>query len=272
MLTDTHAIGHGLTLTRHYDPAGASVAQQCGEWSWYIDLAAQLAKSFAYYDQLDGSNKFLRSMGLHIYAQNLPYPDAPGAVGGEYGQGFYCTNDGGLTSHISARYLADDLGYRYPASLIHEFGHAHHYWSGWPQSQTWGREIADFLTKQFQGTNLPKAWPAGWNLYEAYANNFRCLFDPKGHDKPDAPAGIEPATNHPEWLKMMALLPELCAFLTTYGIVPGSLSWQWDNGFQFKRANDGVQIAHWYDPNNYDMWFQLIEGGWSRYQPNYIRS
>jgi hypothetical protein len=286
--TVTDPLPYGLVLVRHYDDqADYGVDTQCGIVGWYADFIHQLVQnSLEYYNQPDGTNKFLKSTVLHVYAQGVPYEAAATNFfnGNATTQSFCCIPGDPGTSHINVRYLGNDaLSYRFPASVSHEFGHAHHFWSGWPWDSAWGREVKAFLTR-----SLADSYPAGWNVFEAYANAYRCL---KGsactrgvsgamnNGSDQVPAGMHDPNSHPEWLKQMNLLPELCSFAAVHGLVPGSLIWYavgpqdggLANGYFQLQQGDGVYVRQ----DGPYQWSQWVAGngnrGWQRVSPGYTR-
>lgn len=276
---NTSILGSGLTLARHYDDQVGSADTQCGTVDWYINFIHDMAQnSLEYYNQADGSNKFLRRITLNVYGYTVPYePAAANFLGGPLVESFCCIDDGNHSAHIDARYLANDLAYRFPASLSHEFGHAYHYWSGWPSNPTWGQEFR-VMWERMVATNHNSfaeggaPWGPGWNAWEAYANAFRCL---KGcqvtRGIPDVPTGMESAVNHPAWKTFMELTPELCGFLETYGLKPGTLGWH-DWYFMFQQT-DGTYIYQ-DGPNSWHKWawsWSSMQWEWQSYSPTYTR-
>lgn len=273
--TQTLPLPYGATLVFHFDDAYPQ-SEQVGTLDYYQAVINQLVyQSLEYYTQ-GAVNLFLRHVTLHIYADFIPYTDPPSGTDALTG-GFWTYNDGAGHSHINAHWLDTSQvanSYRFPASLSHEFGHAYSFWCGWPGDATWGAEVARFWSNEVVGG---QSYPSGWNLYEAFANAYRCLKGvattrgisgtANGGSDP-VPAPMQDPVNHPEWLKQFNLLPETCAFMQSYGCQAGSLSWQTGAGgyWQFKRS-DGVWVAQ----TNYDQWFEW-NGAWVQYSPTYSRT
>lgn len=229
---------YGVVLIRHYDDQKGSVDSQCGPVHWYESFVRELIDySIRYYNQPDGTNKFARKVTLNAYGTYTPYPtDTTQFFGGNtLTEAMCCYPTGNGTSRIDARWLGtENVVYRMPACLSHEFGHAYHNWcqffDGGPMAEIlayWKRTVGEPAT-------------------ELFANAFRVLkgtSQTRGVSGPGSreplPEGIADPKDHPEWMKQMDLLPELCAYAQAHGCK--SLSWQGGvDGYWQLQRNDGT--------------------------------
>jgi hypothetical protein len=278
--TQTFVLPYGAKLVFHYDDSYPQ-EQQVGTLDYYQAIINQLVyQSLEYYNQPDGTNKFLNHVTLHIWADQIPYDKSPDNL--PYEQTFWTFNDDNGNSHIYAHWLDPNQGngYRFPASISHEFGHAYHNWAGWPADMRanptgWGAEIHRVWKNAVIGTGV---FPQGWNEYEAWANAYRCLKGvqtTRGISGPTLNGGSDPVPaqmqdplNHPEWLKWFNLIPELCGFGGTFGIKTGTLQWCGDQNGYWLFQNS---LGQWHAQTDYDTWFYWTGANWVQYSPIYKR-
>jgi hypothetical protein len=277
--TQTDIIFGGCKLIRHYDTTKSnSIDWQCGPVSYYDAMLRDMAQNnVEYYNSADGTNKFWKHVTLHVYAYSLPY-EKPAAdfLGNAYTEAFCCFNDGSDYAHIDVRYLDPNNGnsYRYPASVSHEFGHAHHNWAGLQRAGAAYDELRAFYTRRFLKPGVT-VFPSGYNIWEAYANSWRCQRGVAAtRGTPDVPDQMENPNDHPEWRKQDNLLPELCAYVAKFGMQSGTLTWQGgENGYwQFKRG-DGTWVGQ-FDYYNWQEWVRANwweSEAWHRFYPQYDR-
>lgn len=282
--TKSTGLLYGAVLIQHYDDTSDPIAQ-CGEVAFYNRLLTELhTNSLEYYDQGNGTNKFLRNVTLHIWAHDIPYDQS--GNGQPFSETFWTFCDDNDRAHIYAHFLdyrqSPSMLYRFMASLSHEFGHAYHFWSGWPQNHTWGDVISDFWSNEVVGN---QAYPPGWNRLEAYANAWRCLkgcdltrgvSGPTIHGGSDpCPAPMQDPNNHPEWRKQFDLLPELCGYMARYGCATGSLAWSGGPGGSWAFTDlAGNRVALTRLGNGWEKWgwsWWPFGWGWQAFDPQYDR-
>jgi hypothetical protein len=281
--TQTLPLPYGATLVFHFDDSYPQI-EQVGTLDYYQAIVNQLVyQSLEYYSQ-GAVNLFLKHVTLHVYADFIPYVDAPGGTDA-LTAGFWTYDDGAGNSHINAHWLDVNQAsnaYRFPASLSHEFGHAYHNWCGWRRDPNWGAVIAAFWTSEVVGN---QSFPAGWNLFEAWANAYRCLKGvacTRGISGPTLNGGTDPCpapmqdpNNHPEWRKQFDLLPELCGYMARYGCTTGSLAWSGGtNGSWTFTDLAGNNVALTRLGNGWEKWgwsWWPFGWGWQAFDPQYDR-
>jgi hypothetical protein len=282
----------GLTLVRHYDPGAGSVDAQCGSLAEWQGYAAQLGQdSLEYYARPDGTHKFWEKVEINTYSRFLPFPNAQLALALTYSLG-------GGKSRIDIQYFDPAANpYRFPAALSHEMGHAFHNWCGLYGADNAGLGDVAAMWERLVSTNAsaydaskePWSRDPGW---EQFANAYRFLFGTsqapgatRGSSGPGTPDGVvqgfEDPKGHPDWRKMFQWLPELCAFIRTYGCAPGSLQWygNWCFFFQTAREANGLPAGTWVFQDYYytiagrtDGWHKRVGASWQQFAPTYSRT
>jgi hypothetical protein len=287
----TQALKWGVTLIRHYDNA-YNLTQQCGPFSYYQAMEDQLlADALEAYCRCDSTGALvgpcdvLKGGTWHIWSGLLPRPTDWDASHGAYCRGPV----NGSERHIWIPYIDPTTdganGYRMPAALSHEMGHALHQlawlWVGVPAL----REVEVHFERLFAQSGAaydPQVFP--WRQAsgqqespaEQFANAYRALL---GIDCTRGESGttmdpVLPGFNCPLTIaglkKRMQLLPGLSAFVRKFGMLPGTLRWQHQGDaaagwWEFRRATDGVLVAQTAERD----WHQSINNTWAPYSPGY---
>jgi hypothetical protein len=289
----------GLSVIRHFDDARPESAdEQCGSvalWQGYVDQLAH--DSHEYYTLPDGTNKYFKAVEINAYSRFMPFPNAQLALALTYSLG-------AGKSRVDIQYFdpAADA-YRFPAALSHEMGHAYHNWCGMygndgagleEVARCWERLVSSNHST-YPGHETAQPWPhdAPW---EQWANAFRVLFgtyqapgNTRGSSAPNTAndgtrdrcqPGFENPSDHLEWKRMMQFAPELCGFIRSYGVQPGTIDWRgWY--FIFKTAKDwaGLKAGTWVYQDWYysvagrtDGWHHWDGSAWQQFHPSYTRT
>jgi hypothetical protein len=302
LATDTRRGALGLSIVRHFDDQAGPADAQCGSPAEIDGYLQQIAtNSHEYYNQPDGSNKFYRAIErIDLYSSArkpdgswvVPDPDAlPTAEALTFPLG-------GGRSRISMRYYDAQTfgGYKFPAALSHEFGHAYHNWAGFYMDDAAGacQEVARWWEKAVNQARAPYApGQTPWTRdmpYEQFANAYRYLFGTfqapaatRGSSGPGTPdpviAGFEDPAAHPDWRRAFQFLPELCAFVESYGAVTDSLAWHGDQFWLQATATIAGIVRPWVAMSWYytvdgraDGWFYWNGAAWVRFAPSYTRT
>lgn len=297
--TTTVRLSGGALLTRHFDPTYGSADAQCGSLAQWRSWLDQLAGSLGYYRRADGSHLLLEKLELHSYscarmasgAWVVPQPDAQMAEALTYPLG------AGRSRIVQRYYDAESFGgYKFPAALSHEAGHAFHNWCGfYCDSRASGplQEVARAWEKMISQNHTSFApGVAPWDRdpgQEQFANAFRVLFgtyQAPGNTRgssgnaidPVLPGFVDPA-QHLEWGQAFQLMPELCAFIEAYGARANSLQWgggRWQlvttvNGPDCPAGTEVYQNYYYTQTGRADGWFKKVNGAWQRFSPRYNR-
>lgn len=273
----------GLWLTRVYDANSRdSIDTQCGSLDYHKKLFSQIQRQVAYYNSPDGTNKFLKQVGVAVYSPRVPFPSTTDKA--------HCKERNGLgPSDINIVKFSD--AYQFEGALSHEMGHAYHNWTlcftGTPYKHgQYGPIFSEFFERQLtlNGSTWSKdgkPWRQPWapaagrdeNKQEQFANVFRYFLGTDatrgksgpGTRDPVVPGFKDPAANQ-HWGKQLRLLPELTGYWDSYGVQNRTLSWEGgaDGYWQFKNAA-GQTMIH----KNYYEWYEVVGGRWQRVSPRY---
>lgn len=303
--TSTTTFPDGFVLVRHYDDIYGSVDAQCGDlalWQSYIDQLDH--DSQEYYIYSGARNKFDEKVEINAYSRFLPFPDpqGTGAVALTYALG-------ANKSRIDIQFF-DPNGetwnrqvwvpntYRFPAALSHEMGHANSNWAGFygDASASTLQEVARAWEKMISSNHTaytPGVFP--WTNdkpFEQFANTYRAIFGTylapgntrgsSNNQRDPVIAGFEDPLAHPSWKQAIQYMPELCAFVLSYGATTDTMQWYGDYCWYFKTAKaipgytsgpTWVFQSYYYTiDGRSDGWFFYNGSDWVRFKPSYVRS
>lgn len=277
----------GTVLVRHYDDAFDLDRQCCGALSYYQAVEDQILHgALSYYGR-----KFTEKVEINVYAPLLEgTPAWPAGFGGAD-----CADLGGGRSRIRIRWFdpAAFGGYKLPAALSHEIGHAYHNWTrcfhGTPYAGTFGVFFERLVSSDGSAFDPSrKPWIEPWgpgsrteDKFEQFANAFRCFFgvlatrgvSGSGTTDPVVPGFKDPAA-HPEWGAMLRLLPELTAYWDAYGLRDGTLRWEGgaDGAWVFQNAaGDWIRQSDYYAWQRWGWSWAAWANAWNAFYPTYNR-
>lgn len=295
--TSSYTFTNGTKLNRIYDnsyyPGSGSCDTQCGSLAlWGQYLQELMTDSHEYYNQPDGTNKFFRCVTINCYSRFLPFPNQQLALALTYSRGDHGQLPA-FNSQIDIQYFDPTVDpYRFPAALSHEVGHAYHNWAGLYGNDQASPEIAKMWEKMcssnhttYDPNNGPWKVPDGRTEgpWEQFANDYRYFFgtiNSPGNTRSSSGSnsrdpvitGFEDPANHLDWKKMMQFLPELCSMVKSYGIIPGSISWNnWYYQFQIG-SGQWVYMDYYYTyTGRGDGWHYWNGSTWVQWAPSYTR-
>lgn len=283
--TEEHRLRRGTRLFLHSSSDSPyPKEQQVGAVSYYQAVEDHLWTDFAeYYSRADGTHKFFEKVQLHVYGEERYFPYRAGRATA------YALGTGGGRTEIHIVYMSPSQripnnAYGYPAALSHEFGHAWDNWAGGTAHPVfrdfWSRQVAPGAAVYQSGVAYTddSVWGRD-SPWEQFANAYRYhggVHSTRGHSNWLDPVsgqvtdgvirGFEDPAAHPEWKKLLQMLPELTAYWQTYG-VQGSL--EWDRPWGAYKFMNGA--GRWVMQVGYYEWYEHDGTRWQRIHPTYSR-